>query len=90
MEPHRAELIVEIALEQTELSPCEFAARFADQKRYFVFEAPVYRPLLSCDLIISPAFVVVKAADEFHHKIVRPNQMWQTDCTCFKSMRVPS
>jgi transposase InsO family protein len=28
--------------------------------------------------------VVIKAADAFHTKTVRPNQMWQTDFTYFK------
>ena len=76
--------ILELALEQTELSPRELAVRFTDQTRYFVSEATVYRLLKSHDLITSPAFVVVKAANEFHHKTIRPNQMWQTDFTYFK------
>jgi putative transposase len=37
--------------------------------------------LKSHDLITSPAFVVIKAANEFHTKTTRPNQMWQTDFT---------
>src|SRR3546814_14861945 len=36
------------------------------------------------DLITSPAYVVVKAADAFHTKTTRPNEMWQTDFTYFK------
>jgi len=40
--------------------------RFTEQQRYFVSEASVYRLLKAHDLITSPAFVVVKAADEFH------------------------
>jgi transposase InsO family protein len=36
------------------------------------------------DLITSPAYVVVKAAGEFHTKTTRPNEMWQTDFTYFK------
>jgi putative transposase len=32
----------------------------------------------------SPAFIVVKAAKEFTDKTTRPNEMWQTDFTCFK------
>jgi transposase InsO family protein len=76
--------IIELALEQSELSPRELAVRFTDERRYFVSEAPVYRLLKAHDLITSPAFVVVKAANEFHTKTMRPNEMWQTDFTYFK------
>jgi putative transposase len=76
--------IVDMALEHSELSPRELAVRFTDEKRYFVSEATVYRLLKAHDLITSPAFVVVKAAAEFHTKTVRPNEMWQTDFTYFK------
>ena len=47
-------------------------------------EAPVYRILKSYDLITSPAYVVVSAADEFRDKTTRPNQLWQTDFTYLK------
>lgn len=76
--------IVEMALEQSDLSPRELAVRFTDEKDYFVSESTVYRLLKAHDLITSPAFVVVKAADEFHRKTSRPNEMWQTDFTYFK------
>jgi putative transposase len=76
--------IVEMALETTELSPRELAVRFTDEKRYFVSEATVYRLLKAHDLITSPAYVVIKAADAFHTKTTRPNEMWQTDFTYFK------
>jgi putative transposase len=76
--------IVEMALEETELSPRELAVRFTDERRYFVSEATVYRLLKAHDLITSPAFIVVKAADAFHTKTVRTNEMWQTDFTYFK------
>ena len=35
-------------------------------------------------LITSPAFVVIKAADEFRDKTIAINQMWQTDFTHIK------
>ncbi|WP_147115163.1 IS3 family transposase [Tateyamaria sp. syn59] len=78
------EQIVDLALEQPELSPRELAARFTDTRRYFVSEASVYRVLKAHDLITSPAFVVIKAAGEFHEKTTRPNQLWQTDFTYLK------
>lgn len=76
--------VVDLALEQPELSPREIAVRFTDTRRYFVSEASVYRVLKAHDLITSPAFVVIKAADEFHEKTIRPNQLWQTDFTYLK------
>jgi len=55
-----------------------------DTRGYFVSEASVYRLLKAHDLITSPAFVVIKAADEFRDKTTAPNQMWQTDFTYLK------
>src|SRR6187399_1315896 len=75
------EQIVELALDEPELSPREVATRFTDVKKYFVSEASVYRLLKVHDLITSPAFIVVKAADEFKDKTTAPNQLWQTDFT---------
>jgi putative transposase len=76
--------IIEMALEYSELSPRELAVRFTDERRYFVSEATVYRLLKAHDLITSPAYVVIKAANEFHTKTTRANEMWQTDFTYFK------
>jgi len=64
--------IVELALECPELSPRELAVRFTDTRGYFVSEASVYRLLKAHDLITSPAFVVIKAADEFRDKTHHP------------------
>ena len=57
---------------------------FTDTKGYFVSEALVYRLLKAHDLITSPAFVVIKAADAFRDKTTAPNQLWQTDFTYLK------
>jgi len=76
--------IVDLALEAPELSPRELAVRFTDREGYFVSEASVYRLLKAHDLITSPAFIVIKAADEFHTKTTAPNQLWQTDFTYLK------
>ena len=61
--------VVDLALKETELSPRELAVTFTDQERYFVSESKVYRVLKAHDLITSPAFIVLKAADEFQHKM---------------------
>ncbi|MEO1544987.1 MAG: IS3 family transposase [Pseudomonadota bacterium] len=82
-EPVR-EKIKDLALAESELSPRELAVRFTDTEKYFVSEASVYRILKSYDLITSPAYVVLSAADEFRDKTSRPNQLWQTDFTYLK------
>lgn len=76
--------LLDMALDETELSPRELAVRFTDTKGYFVSESSVYRLLKSHDLISSPAFIVMKAASEFKDKTTAINQMWQTDFTYFK------
>jgi putative transposase len=78
------ERIIKLALDEPTLSPRELAVRFTDTESYFVSEASVYRLLKAHDLIASPAFIVMKAADEFKDKISAPNQLWQTDFTYLK------
>jgi putative transposase len=76
-----AEAVLELALKEPELSPRELAVSFVDQQRYFVSEASVYRLLKAHDLITSPAFILMKAADRFAQPTSAPNQLWQTDFT---------
>src|ERR1700676_4544951 len=57
--------IIALALEVPELSPRQLAVRFTDEQKYFVSEASVYRLLKAHDLITTPAYVVIKAANEF-------------------------
>ena len=76
--------VVQLALDEPELSPRELGTRFTDTKIYFVSEASVYRLLKEHDLIASPAYIVMKAADEFKDKTTAPNQLWQTDFTYLK------
>jgi hypothetical protein len=73
-----------LALDEPALSPRELALRFTDTENYFVSEASVYRLLKAHDLIASPAFIVMKAADEFKDKTTAPNELWQTDFTYLK------
>jgi putative transposase len=77
--------IVDLALDEPELSPRELAVTFTDTKGYFVSEASVYRLLKAHDLITSPAFVVIKAADAFQDPTTAPNQLWQTDSPTSRS-----
>jgi transposase-like protein len=62
------ERIIRLALDEPALSPRELAVRFTDTEGYFVSEASVYRLLKAHDLITSPAYVVIKAANEFRDK----------------------
>ncbi len=76
--------VVELALDESELSPRELAVRFTDTNEYFVSESSVYRLLKAMDLITSPAFIVIKVANEFKDKTTAINQLWQTDFTYLK------
>jgi transposase InsO family protein len=76
--------IIDLARKEPDLSPRELAVMFTDQKRYFVSEASVYRLLKAHDLITSPAFILLKAADQFANPTTAPNQLWQTDFTYLK------
>ncbi len=58
--------------------------RFTDERRSFVSEATIYRLLKAQDLITSPAYIVIKAANEFRDNTPAPNQLWQTDFTYLK------
>ena len=76
--------VVEFALEHEDLTPRELAVKYTDEKQYFVSESSAYRILKAADLITAPAHVVIRAADEFHDKTTRPNELWQTDFTYLK------
>ena len=67
--------LIELALDVPELSPRELALRFTHDQGHFVSESTVYRLLKSHDLITSPAFVVIKAANEDKDKTTRVNEL---------------
>jgi putative transposase len=76
--------LIQLALDEPALSPRELAVRFTDTKSCFVSEASVYRLLKAHNLIASPAYIVIKAADAFKDKTTAPNQLWHTDFTYLK------
>ena len=78
------ERLVEVALERPELSARELAWHITDHEGWFISERSVYRILRSYDLLTSPAYVVMTAADEFKDKTKRVHELWQTDFTYFK------
>lgn len=57
--------IIDLALEEAELSPRELAVRFTDTQGYFVSEASVYRRLKAHDLITNPALTRAGFTGEF-------------------------
>ncbi len=73
--------LVEMALEEPELSPRELTVRFTDTKRHYISETSAYRILKERDLISRPAFVAIEAAEAFKDKTTRPNELCQTDFT---------
>ena len=80
----RRDQILDLALAEPDLSPREIAVKFTDERRYYVCESTVYRILKENDLITSPAFILMKAADRFQNPTTAPNQLWQTDFTYLK------
>ncbi len=73
--------VVRLALKETELPPRELVVIFTDRESHFVSEASVYHVLKVYDLITSPAFIVIKAANTFKDKTTAINLLWQTDVT---------
>lgn len=80
----RRKQLIDMALDEPELSPRELAVRFTTQRQYFISEAPVYRILKEHDLVTSPAWIVIKAADQCWQPTTVINQLWQTDFTYLK------
>jgi len=76
--------VVELALEHPERSPRQIAWLFTDQKGYFISESSTYRILKGFDLVESPAFRVMSAAEKYSHPTKHIHELWQTDFTYFK------
>ena len=78
------EQVVDLALEYPEKSPRELAWFITDNEGYFISESSVYRILKACDLITSPAYILISAKDKYEHPTKRVNELWQTDFSYFK------
>ena len=78
--------VVELALETPEKLPRELAVQFTDEQEYFISESTVYRILKQYDLVTSPVYQMIPAADKFERPTRRINELWQTDFTYFKVM----
>ena len=85
------ENIIDLALDEPELSPRELAVTFTDTRGYFVSESSVYRLLKAQDLITSPAFIVIKAAvislfltnHRFRFVLLFPCRRWRSSHALF-------
>jgi putative transposase len=75
------EKVVSVALEHPEQSPRQLACFITDREGYFLSESSVYRILKAYDLIPSPQYIVLSAADRFQHPTSRVHELWQTDFT---------
>jgi hypothetical protein len=72
--------VIDLALKEPALpSPRELATALVDRQQYFVSGTSVYRLLKAKNLITSPAFILLKAADHFAQPATAINQLWQTD-----------
>lgn len=78
------EQVVAIALEHPEQSPRQLACFITDTQGYSISESSVYRILKSYDLVPSPQYIVMAAADRFHQPTTRVHELWQTDFTYFR------
>ena len=79
-------MVLEVVLEQTDLSNRQLAAWITDNKGFSISASSVYRLLNSQGLIKSPEMTMA-AAEEFHPKTTRPHQMWATDASYFRVCR---
>jgi len=83
LSPSEESVVLEVALEQTDLSSRQLAAWITDNKGFSVSESTVYRLLKRQGLIKSPQMKMA-AGKEFHTKTTHPHQMWATDASYFR------
>ncbi len=76
--------IVQMALAEPEKPARQVAWQFTDQDGYFASESSVFRFLKRFDLVESPAYQHVAAAQRFAQPTQRANELWQTDFAYFK------
>lgn len=82
--PGERQKVVETALEHPEKSPRELAWYITDTRGYYISESSIHRILKANNLISSPAYTVLSAADAFEQPTKRVNELWQIDFTYLK------
>ena len=83
LSPGEETVVLEVALEHTDLSSRQLAEWITDNKGFSVSESTVYRLLNSQGLIKSPEMKMA-AGKDFHAKTTCPHQMWATDASYFR------
>jgi putative transposase len=81
--PSEESVVLEVALDQTDLSLRQLAAWITDNKGFSVVVSTVYRLLKRQGLVKSPEMKMA-AGKEFPTKTTRPHQMWATDAPYFR------
>ena len=76
--------MINTALDHPEASPSELAWQITETQGDFISESSVYRILKRCDLITSPAYIVLSARDRFQDPTRHANELWQTDFSYFR------
>jgi transposase InsO family protein len=81
--PEEESVVLEVAMEYTDLSSRQLAVWITDNKGFSVSESTAYRILRREGLVKSPEMKMA-AGKEFHTKTTRPHQMWATDASYFR------
>jgi putative transposase len=83
LRPAEKTSILEMALQQPDLSPRELACYVTDHVGFTVSEATVYRVLKRYGLARTITLVGFPASKEFRVKTTAPNQLWQSDASYY-------
>ena len=83
LSPQEESVVLEVAMEYTDLSSRQLAAWISDNFDFAISESTVYRLLRRRGLVKSPEMKMA-AGNEYHTKTKRPHQMWATDASYFR------
>ena len=81
--PGEESVVLQVAMEYTDLSSRQLATWITDHKGFSVSESTVYQMLRREGLVKSPEMKMA-AGKEFHTKTRGPHEMWATDASYFR------